>query len=155
MFTKLLRNGLCCAFLALAASAHLTVQAQTAPQTQAQVRPSVVYHIDEAQLQGLRALRSLRNHLDTLPQTRITVVALADGVDMFMEGARDAKSGTQYAALVSDLKSRGVEFLICDLTLQARGISREKMILEADFTPSGVVKITELQQQGGYAYIKP
>ncbi len=155
MFVKLLRSGVCCIFLALAALSQSAVQAQTPSQAQMQAQPSVVYHIDDAQLQGLRALRSLRNHLDTMPQTRIAVVALADGVDMFFEGARDARSGTQYAALVSDLKSRGVEFLVCDLTLQARGISRDKMILEVDFTPSGVVRITELQQKSGYAYIKP
>jgi len=155
MFAKLLRSAIGCAVLVLAAFPYSGTQAQTQPQTSKQSQPSVVYHIDDAQLQGLRALRSLRNHLDTAPQSRIAVVAVADGVDMFMDGARDAKNDIQYAALVSDLKSRGVEFLICDLTLQARGISQDKMILEVDFTPSGVVKITELQQQGGYAYIKP
>lgn len=126
-----------------------------AAQSQSQDRPAVVYHIDDSSAQGLKALRSLRNHLDTAPQTRITVVALADGVDMFFEGARDPGSNIQYAPLVADLASRGVEFLMCDLTLQARGISHDKMILEVDYTPSGVVRITELQQQSGYAYIKP
>ena len=43
---------------------------------------SVVYHIDNAALQGLKALRNIRNHLDVAPTTRIIVVTHAEGVDL-------------------------------------------------------------------------
>ena len=36
-----------------------------------------------------------------------------------------------------------------------RQLSPDQFILEADFIRSGVVKLTELQQVDGYAYIKP
>ena len=113
----------------------------------------VVYHFDNAVAQGLKGLRNVRNHIDTDPTARITVVTHAEGVDMLMEGAKSA-NGTEYAPLVSALKSRSVTFEICEITLKNRGLNKEQFIQEADFTPSGVVRIAKLQLQG-YAYIKP
>ncbi len=113
----------------------------------------VVYHIDNAAAQGLKGLRNLRNHLDVDPAAKITVVTHAEGVDMLMEGAK-AANGTEYAPLVSALKSRGVAFEICEITLKNRELKKEQFIQEATFTPSGVVRIAKLQAQGS-AYIKP
>jgi uncharacterized protein len=113
----------------------------------------VVYHFDNAVAQGLKGLRNVRNHLDTDPAAKITVVTHAEGIDMLMEGAK-AANGTEYAPLVSALKSRGVSFEICEITLKNRSLKKEQFIQEADFTPSGVVRIARLQTQG-YAYIKP
>jgi hypothetical protein len=47
-----------------------------------------------------------------------------------------------------------VRFEICEITLKNRKLSKDQFIQEADFTPSGVVRLAKLQQQG-YAYIKP
>jgi intracellular sulfur oxidation DsrE/DsrF family protein len=121
----------------------------------AMAQDKVVYHIDEATVQGLRALRTLRNHLDVAPATKITVVTYADGVDLLLEGARDPKSKTEYAALVSALKSNGVGFEVCEITMKRRGLTKEQFVLDADFVPSGVVRITELQAREHYAYVKP
>lgn len=113
----------------------------------------VVYHVDSAVAQGLKGLRNVRNHIDTDPGARITVVTHAEGVDLLLEGAK-AANGTEFAPLVSALKSRGVSFEICEITLKNRGLKKEQFIQEADFTPSGVVRIAKLQRQGA-AYIKP
>jgi len=113
----------------------------------------VVYHFDNAVAQGLKGLRNVRNHIDTDPTAKIIVVTHAEGVDMLMEGAKSS-NGTEYAPLVSALKSRGVSFEICEITLKNRGLKKDQFIQEADFTPSGVVRIAKLQGQG-YAYIKP
>jgi len=113
----------------------------------------VVYHIDNTAAQGLKGLRNVRNHLDVDPSAKITVVTHAEGVDMLMEGAK-AANGTEYAPLVSALKSRGVAFEICEITLKNRDLKKEQFIQEATFTPSGVVRIAKLQAQGS-AYIKP
>ena len=130
------------------AAAVLTVAAATA-----WAQEKVVYHIDNATLQGLKGLRNVRNHIDTDPSVKITVVTHADGVDMLMEGAK-AANGTEYAPLVSALKGRGVNFEICEITLKNRNLKKVQFIQEADFTPSGVVRIAKLQGQG-FAYIKP
>ena len=115
----------------------------------------VVYHVDQAATQGIKGLRNIRNHLDTAPETKIIVVTHAEGVDMLMEGAKDEKSKTEYAPLVSALKARGVRFEICEITLKNRSLKKDQFIQEADFTPSGVVRIAQLQGRENFAYIKP
>ena len=115
----------------------------------------VVYHIDQAATQGLKGLRNIRNHLDSVPDTKIIVVTHAEGVDMLMEGAKEEKSKTEYAPLVSALKARGVRFEICEITLKNRNLKKEQFVLDADYTPSGVVRIAQLQAREHYAYIKP
>ena len=113
----------------------------------------VVYHVDDAAVQGLKGLRNIRNHLDVDPQAKITVVTHAGGVDFLMDGAKDAK-GSTYAGPVAALVARGVTFEICEITLKNRNLKKEQFLQEAEFTPSGVVRIAKLQKQGA-AYIKP
>jgi intracellular sulfur oxidation DsrE/DsrF family protein len=113
----------------------------------------VVYHFDDTATQALKGLRNIRNHLDVDPTAQITAVAHAAGVDFLLEGEKNA-NGTEYAPLVSALKSRGVKFEVCEITLRSRSLKKEQFIQEADFTPSGVVRVAKLQKQGA-AYIKP
>ena len=119
----------------------------------AQAQDAVVYHFDDTASQALKGLRNIRNHLDVDPGARITAVAHANGVDFLMEGEKHA-NGTEYAPLVSALKSRGVRFEVCEITLKNRNLKKEQFIQEAEFTPSGVVRIAKLQKAGS-AYIKP
>jgi len=138
-----------CVLLSLVCGGVITLHAQTNQVT------SVVYHIDDAQAQGLKGLRNIRNHLDVSPTTKIIVVTHADGVDLLMEGSRDKKNNTEYAPLVSALKSRGVVFEVCEITLKNRGLKKDQFILDADYTPSGVVRLADLQYKNHFAYIKP
>ena len=116
----------------------------------------VVYHIDDAATQATKGLRNIRNHLDTVPDTKIVVVTHAEGIDFLMEGAKDAKNpNIDYPSLVSALKARGVRFEVCEITLRNRNIKKDRFILDADYTPSGVVRIGQLQAREHYAYIKP
>jgi intracellular sulfur oxidation DsrE/DsrF family protein len=116
----------------------------------------VVYHFDDADAQATKGLRNIRNHLDVAPETKIVVVTHAAGIDMLREGARDKKNpNIDYASLVSALKARGVRFEVCEITLRNRNIGKDKFIMDADFTPSGVVRIAQLQTREQYAYIKP
>lgn len=116
----------------------------------------VVYHIDNAEAQATKGLRNIRNHLDVAPETKIVVVTHAEGVDLLMEGARDKKNpNIEYASLVSALKARGVRFEICEITLRNRNLKKEQFVMDAEFTPSGVVRIGQLQSRERYAYIKP
>ena len=68
-------------------------------------------------------------------------------------GAKDANGGA-FAGPVSALVARGVRFEVCEITLKNRSLKKEQFSLDADFTPSGVVRIAKLQRQGA-AYIKP
>ncbi len=116
----------------------------------------VVYHIDDAAVQATKGLRNIRNHLDTVPSTKIVVVTHANGVDFLFDGAKDPKNpNVDYGALVSGLKARGVRFEVCEITLKNRNLKREQFSLDAEFTPSGVARVTQLQVREGYAYLKP
>ena len=116
----------------------------------------VVYHIDDAAPQAPPGLRNVRTHLDVAPDTQIIVVTHAEGVDFLMEGAKDAKNpNIDYASLVSALKARGVRFEVCEITLRNRNLKKDQFIMDADFTPSGVARIGQLQNREQFAYIKP
>lgn len=116
----------------------------------------VVYHIDDAAAQATKGLRNIRNHLDVAPDTKITVVTHANGVDFLMDGAKDAKDpNIDYGSLVSALKARGVTFEVCEITLRNRNLKKEQFNMDATFTPSGVVRIGRLQSRENFAYIKP
>jgi len=119
----------------------------------AAAQDKVVYHIDDAAAQGLKGLRNIRNHLDTEPTTQIIVVTHANSVDFLMEGAKDANGGA-FAGPVAALVARGVRFEVCEITLKNRNLKKEQFLQEAEFTPSGVVRIAKLQL-AGQAYIKP
>lgn len=126
------------------------------PAVQAAESDKAVYHIDNAAVQATKALRNIRNHLDTVPSTKVVVVTHAEGVDFLMEGAKDRTNpNVDYGALVSALKSRGVRFEVCEITLKNRNLKPDQFNLDAEFTPSGVARVTQLQIREGFAYIKP
>jgi uncharacterized protein len=140
------------AFLALLSTVSVGVSYGQAPLK----KERVVYHIDNTEQQATKGLRNVRNHLDVAPDTQITVVAHAQGVDFLMEGAKDDKNpNINYASLVAGLKASGVKFEICEITLKNRNLKKEQFLLDAEYTSSGVVRIARLQSQEGYAYIKP
>ncbi|MEO5670162.1 MAG: DsrE family protein [Ramlibacter sp.] len=124
--------------------------------TGAWAQDKVVYHIDNSENQATKGLRNIRNHLDVAPDTKIVVVTHAEGVDFLMEGAKDKRNpNIDYPSLVSALKARGVRFEVCEITLANRGLKKDQFTMDAEYTPSGVVKIGQLQAREKYAYIKP
>jgi hypothetical protein len=114
----------------------------------------VVYHINDGLPQASNGLRNIGNHLEVNPGAKIVVVSHAQGVDFLMKGAKD-RNGNKYEDLVEQLKARGVQFDVCEITLRNRKLTREQFIADATFVPSGVAEITRLQQKEGYAYLKP
>ena len=136
-------RGLTASVLLLASSALLA-------------QDKVVYHINDAAAQATAGLRNIRNHLDVAPDTKITVVTHAEGIDFLREGAKDPKNkDIDYGALVSALKARGVRFEICEITLRGANLKKDQFTMDAEFVPSGVARITQLQAREGYAYLKP
>ena len=120
----------------------------------ASAQDKVVYHFDSGIAQATKGLRNIRNHLDVDATAKIVAVAHAEGVEFLIEGAKTGNN-QEFAALVSDLSARGVVFEICEITLKNRNLNKEQFILGPSFTPSGVVRIANLQARERYAYIKP
>ena len=128
--------------------------AQPVPAQPAAGPDKVVYHFGEGLTQASNGLRNIRNHLEVDPKAKIVVVAHAQGVDFLMVGAQDANKNP-FNVIVEDLKSQGVTFEVCQITLRNRKLEQKQFIPEVAYTPSGVVRIAQLQSREGYAYIKP
>jgi intracellular sulfur oxidation DsrE/DsrF family protein len=139
-------------FVALAALAVLTSERAAAGGTQ-ESEDKVVYHLSDGLEQASNGLRNVGNHLEVNPNAKIVVVSHARGVDFLMKDAKD-KNGAKYEDLVEQLKLRGVQFDVCEITLRNRKLSKDQFIEYVTYVPSGVAEISRLQHQG-YAYLKP
>ncbi|HYD61606.1 MAG TPA: DsrE family protein [Noviherbaspirillum sp.] len=113
----------------------------------------VVYHISDI-ANASNALVNIRNHLNASPKAKIVVVTHGSGIDFLLEGAKN-KTGNPYDIPVQELAARNVEFRVCKNTLEARSIDKNQVLPEASLVPAGVVEISRLQLQEGYAYLKP
>ena len=142
------------AALMLASAALLSGCATTGSQSDVVAPDKVVYHFSDGLAQASNGLRNVGNHLEVNPKAKIVVVAHAQGVDFLMNDAKD-KNGNPYEIAVQGLKSRGVQFQVCEITLRNRKLKKQQFIEEASFVPSGVAQVTKLQQREGYAYLKP
>lgn len=147
---ELVRTGILAMSLIVGAgSASLAQASDSSAQAQ---KVNVLYHINDSESQALGGLRNMRNHLDVAPDTNIVVVAHSDGIDFLSTEYDDAET---VGPLVAGLAARGVVFEVCEITLKRKELTHDDFVLEANFTPSGVARIAQLQAQEGYAYIKP
>jgi intracellular sulfur oxidation DsrE/DsrF family protein len=113
----------------------------------------VVYHMDDSS-RATSAMRSMTNQLEAMPNTKIVVVALADGVEFLLTGAKDPR-GNPYEPMIDDLVMQGVEFRACNNTLVARKIERGRLHPDVTIVDSGVAEISRLQATEGFVYVKP
>jgi intracellular sulfur oxidation DsrE/DsrF family protein len=149
-----LLGGAVLAVAALAGCATPEAPAAAAKPAAASQPVKVVYHltngIDEAQ----RGMGNIRNHLAADPTARIVVVTNGNGIEFLLDGAKD-RNGNPFDATVQDLKTKGVEFRVCNNTLVTRKIDKSKVIPEATIVPSGVAEAATLQARDGYVYLRP
>lgn len=142
------------ALKAIAAGAMFAAFALSGLPALAADQVKVVYHVVDGLDQASRALVNIRNHLKADPNVKIVVVALGDGIKFLLDGAKD-RNGRSYDAMVGALASQGVEFRVCNNTLQAHGVPASSVLLEAKIVDSGVAEIARLQAREGYAYLRP
>ncbi len=50
---------------------------------------------------------------------------------------------------------QGLEFRVCNNTLQSRNIPHGKLLMASKIVPSGVAEVANLQAKEGYVYIHP
>ena len=152
---SVIRHALAAAAASVACAAFAAAPAAGTPASRA-AAPSikVVYHVNEGVDHAPQVLRNIRNHLDAEPNTKIVVVTHGPGIDFLLEGAHD-KNGNPFDATVDTLQARGVDFRVCNNTLQSRHIDPKRVIPEATIVPSGVAEIGRLESKEGYVYLKP
>src|SRR3954451_13887733 len=112
-----------------------------------------VYHLQDERLATL-AMNNVANHVSAQPGVKIVVVAVSTGVRDFTFGAQDA-GGRPYAEWVDQLKAKGVEFRICQNSMNALKLTQKDLIENVSTVPSGVAEIARLQAREGYVYIRP
>jgi len=132
--------------------AHAAPPAEAAAPAAATDEAKVVYHINDASV-ARAAMNNINNELNASPTDKIVVVAHGKGIDFLLNDAKDDKGA--YESQVAALKNRGVDFRVCNNTLQARKLGPDAVIMEAKVVPSGVAELARLQAKEGYVYIKP
>ncbi|MBK4736403.1 DsrE family protein [Noviherbaspirillum pedocola] len=120
----------------------------------AEDRIKVVYHMADGIDQASRGLASIRNHLRAAPESKIVVVALGEGIRFLLQGATD-REGRPFEPAVRALAAEGVEFRVCNNTLQAHGVPRSDLLPQTTLVPAGVAELARLQAREGYVYIRP
>ena len=114
----------------------------------------VVYHVNTDVETAAAILNNISNELNASPTDKIVVVTHGPGVDFLLNNAKDSK-GREFSGQVSALAGRGVEFKVCNNTLQTRKIDESKLLMETSIVPSGVAEVARLQAKEGFVYIKP
>ena len=114
----------------------------------------VVYHVNTDVETAAAILNNISNELNASPSDKIVVVTHGPGVDFLLNNAKDSK-GREFSGQVSALAGRGVEFKVCNNTLQTRKIDESRLLMETSIVPSGVAEVARLQAKEGFVYIKP
>jgi intracellular sulfur oxidation DsrE/DsrF family protein len=148
-----------CALIALAANLVFAPGAAAADPSAPYYQPQkVVYHNNGRGADSAKyfhaLLKNLSNHLKAVGAERldIKVVNHGDGVSLLEIAAKEP----ELAKSIDALRASGVQFLICQNTLNERSIDWRKLygVKQSDIVPSGIAHLIHLQQQG-YIYVHP
>ena len=120
----------------------------------AQDKVKVVYPVNTGVETAAAILNNINNHLNASPSDKIVVVTHGPGIDFLLTDAKDSK-GREFSGQVSALAAKGVDFRVCNNTLQSRKIDASKLLMEAQTVPSGVAEVARLQAKEGFVYLKP
>tara|TARA_R110002049_G_scaffold83938_2_gene213682 strand:+ start:1471 stop:1986 length:516 start_codon:yes stop_codon:yes gene_type:complete len=136
----------------------------------AETVPKVVYHADFADPRRFSAMLTSINNMVTQYQNElldydVRIVFVAHGIrfvtDDALEGTpfeEDAEMAERRENNASRLKAlhtvQGVKLEVCDITRTQIGLDADKLYDGVERVNSGVVRIAELQQTQGFAYIK-
>ena len=132
--------------------------------------PKVVYHADFSDPRRFSAMLTSINNMVTHYQNELVdydvrVVFVAHGIRFvtddklagtpFEEDAEMAERRENNASRLKALNSvQGVKLELCDITRAQIGLAEDKLYEGVTMVKSGVVRIAELQQKEGFAYIK-
>ncbi|MDB5278278.1 DsrE family protein [Ferruginibacter paludis] len=115
----------------------------------AQVKHHVIIQLtsnDTAVWHGL--MNNIKHLHETWGNTvQIEVVAHGPGIEMLMKGKTTQQQG------ITTLKNTGIVFDACMNTMKAKNLTKDDIIADAGFVPSGVVEVVTKQEEG-WSYLK-
>lgn len=110
-------------------------------------RYKVVFQLSDNDTFIQKALiRQLNNLMETLEPVTIEIVAHGYGIDLLL------KDGT-FRKHVEDLRNKGVDFVICEKTLDREHLGTSAFISDIKTVPGGLAHIIKRQTEG-WSYIK-
>lgn len=167
--TLLLAAALGAAQQRMAAAAETGASGTPAAEGSAQSVAKVVWHVDFGDPRRLSAMIQNVNNMVTTYQSSfqdydVRIVFLAAGIRFVTEDplkgtpfAEDAELRRRRPELIQRLgqlrELHNVKLEYCELTREAIGLAKEKIVEGVEPVRSGVVRIAELESQG-YAYLK-
>nr|WP_244263205.1 DsrE family protein [Thioalkalivibrio thiocyanoxidans] len=130
----------------------------------------VVYHVDYGDPQRLSSMLTSINNMmtyyqDAFMDVDVRVVFMADGIrfttDNDLEGT-PFEVDTEFREARGDLRTRmsglqqthGIQYELCDITRSQVRLDADQVHDNVERVPSGVVRLAELQNEQGFAYIK-
>ena len=130
----------------------------------------VVYHADFADPRRFSAMLTSINNMMTHYQNEfidadVRIVFVAHGIrfltdddlaDTPFEADEELKEerDTLRGRLMSLASTHGVKLELCEITRSQIGLDEDLIYDHVNFVPSGVVRVAELQNEEGFAYIK-
>ncbi|WP_019023570.1 MULTISPECIES: DsrE family protein [unclassified Thioalkalivibrio] len=130
----------------------------------------VVYHADFADPRRFSAMLTSINNMmthyqDEFMDVDVRIVFVAHGIrfltdddlaDTPFEADEELKEerDTLRGRLMSLASTHGVQLELCEITRSQIGLDQDEVYDHVEFVPSGVVRIAELQNEKGFAYIK-
>ena len=140
------------------------------PEARAEAEAKVVYHADFADSRRFSAmLTSIHNmvtHYENhLMDADVRIVFVSHGIRFITD---DPLEGTPFAEderlkeeranlrgrLLALAELNGVKLELCDITRSAVQLASEELYDVVELVPSGVVRIAQLQNEEGFAYLK-
>lgn len=138
-------------WLIVAALAWLAVTPALAQGNERPMLKAVIQVSDNDVQKWNLALNNARNVQDDLggPEaTELEIVVYGPGIGML-------KSDSPVAHRVAEALGKGVKVVACENTMKAQKLSYRDMLPNIGYVSAGVVELIKLQQQQGYAYIRP
>ena len=125
------------------------IQTATAKTTGALAKHHVVIEMTSADSLVWKGVMNNVKHLKEKwgDDVQIEVVSHGPGIGMLV------KAKTTEQKKIAELKKMDVGFFACENTMRAKNLSKELIIPEAGFVPSGVVEIVTKQEEG-WSYLK-
>lgn len=142
-----------CAGLVLAISVLSSggfASAQTVdPNATASTKYRTVFHVTEDDprkwAQVLNNARYTQTELGAR-NVEIAVVMNGGGISMM-------KLESPVAQMIDEAKKAGIKFHVCQNTMATQKVTKEDMLPQADYVPSGIGDVIKLQSQG-WSYVK-
>jgi len=108
-----------------------------------------VFHVadgaDEVQDATIRYARGIFDD-ESVEIDAVAVVANASGIEL-------VRSNSDYADEIAELSDGDVQFIACEKSMQAAGLTRDDILDVAETAPTSVGELTR-RQEDGFHYIK-